>query len=337
MTSQTDTTHNEIRIGIDIGGTFTDFVTLEVNTGRLSSFKLPSTSENPARAVLEGLDRIVAQLDPYKSYTLNITHGSTVATNALLERKGAQTALITTYGFRDVLQIGRQNRPALYDLNVDPPPALVPDRLRFDVQERIDSYGEIVQTLNLNQLNEILFKLIDENIESIAVCFLFSFLNDQHEKVCAEVMRQAGYFVSVSSEILPEYREYERTSTTVVNAYVSPILSRYLDHLQRSVTSLPNTPDQAVNRYYLRVMQSNGGVISLDEAQRNGARCILSGPAGGIVGSQVAASRQLQENSNHLNLITFDMGGTSTDVSLIDGAPKLTSEMEIGGCPIRLP
>jgi N-methylhydantoinase A len=327
----------EIRIGIDIGGTFTDFVTYHGNSGRLDAFKLPSTPEGPDKSVLNGLSWILNNLDPSREYTLKIIHGSTVATNALLERKGAHTALLTTRGFRDVLQIGRQSRPSLYDLNADPPAALVPEQLRFDVSERVDSHGEVLESLDLRELDDILLQLKTTQVESIAICFLFSFLNDQHERECAEVLRRAGYFVSVSSEILPEYREYERTSTTAINAYVSPILSRYLKNLRQSISSLSLKPGVTVNKYYLSIMQSNGGVISLEDAQRSGARCILSGPAGGVVGAQMTARRDLQDDTDHHKLITFDMGGTSTDVSLIDDVPRITSDMHIGGSPIRLP
>ena len=316
-----------LRIGIDIGGTFTDFVIYEAGTGKITTFKLLTDATNPARTMLQGLGKV---LDHQPA---QIIHGSTVATNALLERKGAHTALITTRGFKDVLEIGRQNRPSLYDWSVAPPPPLVPSDLRFDVDERVDSTGNVIIPLDLQQLSEILKNLAFNNIEAVAVCLLFSFLHPQHEQMIADELREAGYHVSVSSEILPEYREYERISTTVVNSYVSPLMARYLSTLQ-----------DALPRTNLQIMQSNGGMINIPEARSNGVRCILSGPAGGIVGAQHTASKVKQagisgssDPNDVIKIITFDMGGTSTDVSLIKGQPVLTTDAVVGGCPIHLP
>jgi N-methylhydantoinase A len=310
-----------LRIGIDIGGTFTDFVVHDSEKDSIITFKLLSDPNNPARTVLQGLDQI--DLDP----SAKIIHGSTVATNALLERKGACTALVTTFGFKDVIQIARQNRPSLYDWTLRPPPALVPPELRVEVHERIDHNGYVLLRLDPAELDEIINSFNLQQVESVAVCLLFSFLHPAHEQLIVNKLRSAGYLVSASSEILPEYREYERTSTTVVNAYVSPILDRYISTLE---SALPNSS--------LQMMQSNGGMISLAEAKRNGARCILSGPAGGIVGAQnIARTALCDQVGEVLKLITFDMGGTSTDVSLIDGQPGLTTDSSVGGYPIHLP
>jgi N-methylhydantoinase A len=314
-----------LRVGIDIGGTFTDFVAYDPQTGGIDTFKLPSDTSNPASTVLLGLKRLSPNLAG------QIIHGSTVATNALLERKGARTALVTTRGFKDVLQIARQNRPNLYDWTVKPAPPLVPSELRLEMDERVDYLGNVLQSLDASQVQDLLPVLHQNNVESVAICFLFSFLYPYHEQIVAHQLRQAGLLVSASSEILPEFREFERTSTTVVNAYVSPILDRYLTALE---TALPASS--------LQIMQSNGGMISVKEAKRNGSRCILSGPAGGVVGAQSIARSIMDENpgefnSRSLKLITFDMGGTSTDVSLIDGQPHLTTEASVGGCPIHLP
>ena len=306
-------------IGIDIGGTFTDFVVYRPQNGTIETFKLLSTPGNPAEAVLEGLRRIP------EAAQATITHGSTVATNALLERKGARTALVTTQGFRDVLQIGRQNRPSLYDWNADPPPPLIPAEWRFEVNERVDHNGQVLQALDLAQLPSLAAALQSAQISSVAVCLLFSFLRPEHELAITQVLRAAGFAVSPSCEVLPEYREYERTSTTAVNAYVSPVLDRYLRFLEG-----------ALPQANLRIMQSNGGMISLAEAGRNGVRCILSGPAGGVVGSQHIA-RLVTPSGQPLRMLTFDMGGTSTDVSLIAGEPRLTTESVVGGCPISIP
>jgi N-methylhydantoinase A len=317
-----------LRVGIDIGGTFTDFVVFDPNEGTLRTFKLLSTPADPAEAVLQGLRRIQAEAD---SPVLSVIHGSTVATNALLERKGAAAVLVTTRGFGDVLQIGRQNRPALYDLFADPPPPLIPADMRFEVDERVDSEGNVVKVLDDHDVEEVVKKVIGQGVKSAAVCLLFSFLHPEHEQALAERLRAEGILVSLSSEILPEYREYERMSTTAVNAYVSPILDRYLSHLEAELPAGMN----------LRVMQSNGGNISLGEARRFGVRCILSGPAGGVVGcnyvARQASAGEDSSASNAVRVITFDMGGTSTDVSLIDGKPQVTTEAVIGGCPIRIP
>lgn len=316
-----------LRIGIDIGGTFTDFVIYEAGTGKITTFKLLTDATNPANTVLQGLGKV---LDHQPA---QIIHGSTVATNALLERKGARTALITTRGFKDVLQIGRQNRPSLYDWSVKPPPPLVPSDLRLEVDERIDATGNVLRPLDVDQMGEILQILATNQIESVAVCLLFSFLHPQHEHLIAEKLRNAGYHVSVSSEILPEYREYERTSTTVVNSYVSPMMARYLSTLQ-----------EALSDSNLQIMQSNGGMINIPEARSNGVRCILSGPAGGIVGARHIATkvkqvgqREIDATEQPVKIITFDMGGTSTDVSLIKGQPVLTTDAVVGGYPIHLP
>jgi len=313
-----------MRIGIDIGGTFTDFVIFNPVNGKIETFKLLSTPQDPSLVVVNGLERI---FEKYGRKAV-VIHGSTVATNALLERKGASCALITTRGFGDVLQIGRQNRPSLYDLFADPAPPLVPSRLRLEVDERIDSLGKTLKKLDPNQVEDLIPVLTASNIKSVAVCFLFSFLQPEHEILVTEKLRAAGFLVSASNEILPEYREYERLSTTVVNAYVSPVMEHYLSHLEEKVAL--TAPDVS-----LQVMQSNGGIIQPSEARRFGVRCILSGPAGGLVASQVIAS--LASPHEKLQVITFDMGGTSTDVSLIDGVPQITTEAVISGNPIHIP
>jgi len=328
---------SSIRIGIDIGGTFTDFVVYDQDTRRLETFKLISTPKNPAQAVLNGLRRIDALK---KSSEIEIIHGSTVATNALLERKGARTALVTTRGFRDVLQIGRQNRPALYDLSFEMPPPLVPETMRLEVDERVQHNGLVQKALDPSDVEAVLSHLSAFHPDSVAVCLLFSFLYPAHEQMLADRLREQGYFVSLSSEILPEYREYERTATTVVNAYVSPVLDKYLRYLESGLVGIA---EHSTRR--LRVMQSNGGAISPGEARRKGVQCILSGPAGGIIGSQFIAQVANRSSAPSLEgtlretakLITFDMGGTSTDVSLIDGSPRITTEASIGDLPVRIP
>ncbi|HNB51884.1 MAG TPA: hydantoinase/oxoprolinase family protein, partial [Anaerolineales bacterium] len=324
-----------LRIGIDTGGTFTDFVVFDPTTGALTTFKLPSTPENPALAVLEGIAQISKPAnEPTQSPHLQITHGSTVATNALLERKGARTALITTRGFRDVLAIGRQNRPILYDLTPTLPPPLVPDDLRFEVTERVDSQGQVLTSLSETEIKNLLTHFSQPtnqptdqpipnsqspipNIESIAICLLFSFLHPEHEQRLAETLRAAGYFVSASHEILPEYREYERTATTVVNAYVSPIMDRYLGQLEETLAN-PQENTHPSSLITLHIMQSNGGLLTPAQARREAVRCILSGPAGGIVAAQNLPHESASQLTNHptdqpinqspSSLLTFDMG-----------------------------
>jgi N-methylhydantoinase A len=316
-------------VGIDIGGTFTDFVIYDRDTNAIQTFKLLSTPDDPAEAVLEGLRSIQKGAG---ARTLGIIHGSTVATNALLERRGAPVALVTTSGFGDVLQIGRQNRPALYDFFADPPTSLVPVDLRFEVDERVDHEGHVLKPLDKHEVDAVVEKVLEQGVGSVAVCLLFSFLHPQHEQTIGDKLRARSIQVSLSSEILPEYREYERMSTTAVNAYVSPILDRYLAHLQ----------SEAPAEASLRVMQSNGGNISLEEARRSGVRCILSGPAGGVIACDYVARQAVTASApdgdhEKVRVITFDMGGTSTDVSLIEGHPAITTEAVVSGCPIRIP
>ena len=308
-----------MRVGIDIGGTFTDFVLFDESTGEYSTFKILSTPQAPEEAVLEGLRSF--DNDSASLSHLYIVHGSTVATNALLERKGAVTALITTEGMRDVLEIGRQNRPNIYDLFSRRPSPLVPANLRFEVAERVDHHGRPIRPLDLHSLDTLIDQLRADQIESVAVSLLFSFLYKEHEQQIGERLRQAGFSVSLSSEVLPEFREYERTSTTVVNAYVSPVMDRYLERLERESHAAD-----------FRVMQSNGGSIRASQARREAVRCVLSGPAGGVVGARTVA-----QAAGFDKLLTFDMGGTSTDVSLCVGDIQVTTESDIGGLPIRIP
>lgn len=325
-----------LRVGIDIGGTFTDFVVYNPDDGDIQRFKLLSDPSNPADTVIKGLDRIFLGGE-YGKKPAQIIHGSTVATNALLERKGAITAFITTTGFKDILQIGRQNRPELYNFFFTPSEHLTPPELCFEINERVNSHGDILLEPDLRQAQDLILALKKNQVESVAICFLFSFLRPSHEQNLAQLLREAGFHVSASSEILPEYREYERASTTAINAYVSPVLDRYLHQLE---SALPSA-------HSLRIMQSNGGNISTQEARRNGVRCILSGPAGGVIGARLTGawaneaiadfSPSIPDQAKPMKLITFDMGGTSTDVSLIDGEPQTTTDATISGYPIRIP
>ncbi len=304
-----------IRVGVDIGGTFTDFVVYDGASGTLDSFKRLSTPHSPESAVLEGLSDLQLDSDAV------IVHGSTVATNAVLERKGARTAFVTTDGFRDLLTIGRQNRESLYDFMADRPEPLVPPAGCFEVAERVGHQAQVVLPLQSRDIPELLAAVQQYGAESVALCLLFSFLRPDHEQQIATALREAGLPVSVSSELLPEFREFERASTTTLNAYVMPALDRYLGKLEAGLSSRQ-----------LLVMQSNGGRLSAAQARGQPIRVILSGPAGGVIGAVSVAGM-----AGFRQVITFDMGGTSTDVSLTTAGPPLSSEGRIGGLPLRLP
>ena len=299
-----------MRIGIDTGGTFTDFVV--VRDGRMEVFKKFSTPREPEAAILEGLHG----LEPAE-----VIHGSTVATNALLERKGARVALLTTEGFEDVLAIGRQTRRELYNIFVRRPDPLVPFELRFGVKERTLYDGAIDQNLDLDHLHTLVAALQRNGVQAAAVCLLFSFANNKHEEAVAEMLAPLGIPVSLSCRVLAEYREYERTSTTVINAYLAPLMGSYLNRLGGQL-----------GKTRLRVMQSNGGAVRARTAADLPVHTIVSGPAGGVVGAFHVASA-----CGYSNIITFDMGGTSTDVALCEGGIRVTHEAEIDGLPVGIP
>ncbi len=306
------------RIGIDTGGTFTDFVHLKEGTPVIR--KTATTPDDQSRAVGEGVRLLGA------GEAAAIAHGTTTATNALLEHRGARCALVTTRGFRDVLAIGRQNRPALYALSQHRPPPLVPEDLRFEVTERVAADGSILTPLDEHEVAGLGETLQSLDVAGVAIVFLFSFLYPEHERKAAEILREylPDARFSLSADILPEYREYERTAATVVNVYVQPIVARYLDRLERAV---------APRR--VRIMQSNGGVIGTKQAARRSARLVLSGPAGGVVGAFRLAGTALDEKAP--KILTLDMGGTSTDVALCPGEIPRTAESDIAGLPLRLP
>jgi N-methylhydantoinase A len=302
----------KIRLGVDTGGTFTDFVVVE--DGQLRMFKALSTPQDPEKAILGGLEKAGIR-------AAEVIHGSTVATNALLERKGAKTALLTTRGFEDVIVIGRQTRRDLYDIFVTRPDPLVSEEVRFGVRERVLYDGSVETPLDLEDLKGIVRRLREKQVESVAVSLLFSFANPAHENAILDELKALNIPVSLSSQVLPEYREYERTSTTVINAYLAPLMSRYLRRLQTGLSGSP-----------LRVMQSNGGAVQAQTAANAPVRTILSGPAGGVVGAF-----HIGRMCGYDNLITFDMGGTSTDVALCEGQIKVTHESEVDGMPVGIP
>jgi len=311
----------DVRLGIDVGGTFTDLVA--VVDGQVVTAKVRSTPRDQAEGVL----RVLAAGAVDAARVGAFAHGTTVATNALLERRGARTALVTTAGFRDVLEIGRQQRPALYDLAADRPPPLVPRELRFTVTERAGPHG-VLHPLDGDSLAATVAAVRDAGVESVAVCLLFSFLHPEHERRVGEALRDAlgeSVAVSLSSEVLPEFREYERFSTTVADAYLTPRLAAYLARLAREAEAggLPAP----------LLMQSSGGVIEAGRAAGHAASCVLSGPAGGVVGAAWVAGLSGEED-----LLTFDMGGTSTDVApVVGGQVQTTTEAVVAGVPIKLP
>lgn len=301
-------------VGTDTGGTFTDFVLIEED--KLIIHKVPSTPSDQSQAVADGLRAI-----PLLSDTV-ISHGSTVATNALLERKGAKTALIATDGFEDIIQIGRQARHELYALDYQAPEPLVPPDLRIGIAERIDASGAVIKKLEQGEIDRLLAILSDLNVEAISVSLLFSFLRPDHEEALKSALDllEPRPFISLSSEVLPEFREFERTSTVTVNSYVGPLVSRYLGRME----GLIGRP--------LRVMQSSGGSVTADLARRQPVRTILSGPAGGVIGASYVAN-----TAGYPHLITLDMGGTSTDVSLCPGQVQMTTTSNVGGSPVSVP
>ncbi len=301
------------RVGVDVGGTFTDFVVLVANR-RLTVRKRLSTPHDPAEAVLKGLEGLDVGPD------VPIAHGSTVATNALLERRGARVALITTRGFADVLEIGRQARPQLYDLRPTRPTALVPRALRFEVDERMDRHGRPRRALSDEQVAVVVAQVVASGATAAAVCLLFSFANPAHEQAIGRALQRAGIDVSLSSDILPEFREFERTSTTVANAYLRPVVTAYLEQLTAALGSR------------LWVMQSDGTTVPPDRLAVRPVQAVLSGPAGGIVGALAVARA-----GKRRNILTLDMGGTSTDVAFCPGAPVLETQHEIGGVVLNLP
>lgn len=306
-----------MRIGVDAGGTFTDFVVLH-DDGQLETFKLRSSRTDPARVILEGLARAAGKRK------VEVVHGSTVATNALLERKGARTAFVTTAGFEDLLEIGRQNRAELYNLTPAPRRLLADPKLCFGVRERTYHDGAIALRPTAAELARLSAKLRRARVQAVAICFLHSYQNAANERAVVKQLNAAlalnGVYLCSSHEISPEFREYERSSTTFVNAYVGPLMESYLDNLSRA------------RNYRIAIMQSNGGFLSAKAAAKHAVRTVLSGPAGGVVGALETARL-----SGFRRVLGFDMGGTSTDVSLADGAPRETTEAMVDGYPIRIP
>jgi N-methylhydantoinase A len=326
-----------MRIAIDSGGTFTDCVF--VRDGKLQIIKVASRPNAPAEAIVEAVQLASAHASS-PSETHDLVCGTTVGTNALLERRGGRVALITTAGFEDVLEIGRQARAKLYDLFLRKAEPLSPSSRRFGAKERLAADGSVVQVLTAAEIHRLLRQIKKIKPDSVALCLLFSFRNPLHERRIALKLRSAGYAVSVSHEILPEFREYERTSTTVINAYLVPVMSSYLrDTIVRISALFPHQAQKKSRKNHsrpsratVRIMQSNGGIISAEQAAREPVRTILSGPAGGVIGASHAAKLARLDKR-----ISFDMGGTSTDVALLTGELRTTSEAIVAGLPVAVP
>lgn len=308
------------RIGVDIGGTFTDLV-IQGADGHMATLKVPSTPPDFGQGIENGIRRLIE--DGVEAGTIGgIVHATTLATNAILEMKGVRTAHVTTKGFRDVLEMRRLRVPQLYDLQYVTPPPLVPRRLRFEVAERIAPTGEVRRPLDESEVRDIAFVLKAKEVEAVSICFLHSYVNPTHEREAAEILREVlgdDVYISCSSEVLPEIREYERTSTVVVNAYIGPIMDRYLGGLERRFQELGLHAS-------FHVMRSAGGTATAEAARRKPAYLIESGPAAGVI-----ACSELARLTGHSKVISFDMGGTTAKAALIENAePAQTSEFEVG-------
>ena len=316
------------RLGVDVGGTFTDLALYDTDTDSLEFAKTPSTPVNQALGVASGIRELMDRHGVSPDRIDFFIHGTTVATNTLLERKGAKTALIVTAGFRDVLQIGRQDRPDLYDWRIRRSDPLVPRHLRFEAQERVLHNGEVLAPLETGTLDDIIARVKDANVDAVAVCLLHSYANPEHEQAIGDAIRRElpDIPISLSHEILPEFKEYERMSTTTINAYVAPVMERYLRRLEESIADVGLKSD-------LYIMQSNGGTMGAETAIERPVHTILSGPAAGVIGAVAIAQQTGKPNS-----ISIDMGGTSFDVSLsYKGEVRRTQESELERLPVKVP
>jgi N-methylhydantoinase A len=316
------------RIGIDVGGTFTDFTLVDEDRGGVAFFKVPSTPHDPSEAIDHGIQGLMAEHGIAPSQIAHIGHGTTVATNLIIERKGAVCGLLTTKGFRDVLEIGRQVRPHLYDYNVIKPAPLVPRALRREVSERLSAKGAVQVPLDEDDVRAAARVLRGAGVEAVAICFLHSYRNPAHEQRARDIVREImpEAYVSISSDVLPEFREYERLSTTALNATVGPRMERYLQRF------LDRVADAGIACEPFTI-HSNGGLMSVQTVRHYPVRTCLSGPAAGVVGAAVVG-----RIAGFPEIVTFDVGGTSTDVSLIHGGkPVFTSNRQVAGYPVKTP
>lgn len=314
------------RIGVDAGGTFTDVCLFEEESGAIRVTKVSSTPADPSRAIAAGVAAILAEAG--EGEVAYFAHGTTVATNTLIQGRGAATGLITTAGFRDILEIGRQRRPDLYDLQADKPEPLVRRDRRLEVAERVLHDGTVERALDEGEVRAAVRRLRAIGVRAVAVCFLYSYLYPQHEQIVGRMLREEfpEAYASISHEVLPEFREYERLSTTVINGYLGPVMASYLANLRPQLARIGV-------KVAPHITQSNGGIISFEAAERHPVRTVLSGPSSGVVGALAVARL-----AGMADLITFDMGGTSTDVSLVArGEPRLTGEKEVEGYPVKTP
>lgn len=317
----------KIRIGVDVGGTNTDICAIDENTGKLMVYKLPSSLYDQSEAVVEGIKAISDEYDFSGNDVSRFIHGTTVATNAILEGRGAKTALVTTKGFRDLLEIGRQRRPDLYNLQTDKPRTLISRDLRYEVDERTDYKGEVLTELHEEEIECIISECKEKGVEAVAIMLLNSYVNPQNENKISEIFKKhyPNIFLTVSGDLSKQFREYERLCGTVINSFVGPEVKKYMNNLKKTLE------DNDIHKIYIN--HSNGGLMSIDESVKYPVKTALSGPAAGVVGT-----RYITELIGENNLITVDIGGTSTDISLvIDGKFESSDEKTISGYPVRIP
>ncbi|MDH3394217.1 MAG: hydantoinase/oxoprolinase family protein, partial [Desulfobulbaceae bacterium] len=304
-----------LKLGVDTGGTFTDFILLTPDG--IQTYKTPSTPDDPARAIMAGVRHFFGQLPE----ELEVVHGTTVGTNAFLERKGAKTLLVTTHGFEDILFIGRQSRSHLYDLNIERPAVIISPEQCIGVKERLRADGSVQTPMGKSIGKRLRAFCRQQGAESVVICLLHSYANPVHEQLLQKMLAPLDVPITLSSEILPEFREYERLTTTLINGYLAPVVASYIERL---AAQLQGTP--------LSIQQSNGGVLPAEGIAGRAVHTVLSGPAGGVRGAF-----HIAEEMGIRRIITFDMGGTSTDVSLCDGKPTLTRDYRIDEYPVRVP
>ena len=316
------------KIGVDVGGTFTDVSLLGERDGVVVVHKVPSTPDDPSKAIMRGIVEILQMQGISPDRISYLAHGTTVATNAIIEQKGGKVGLLTTKGFRDLLEIGRQTRPRLYDLQLDYPPPLVPRDLRLEVTERLRHTGEVAIPLDEEAVQSQLRKLKENAVDAVVICLLYSYLNPFHEARVREMVRKhmADVYISASHEVLPEFREYERLSTTILNAFLMPVMDTYLLNFEREVERIGIHASPRIN-------QCNGGIMSVGTARKFPIRTALSGPSAGVIGANF-----IGDAIDRQNLITFDMGGTSTDVCLLEeGVSPMSNDRWVGGYPAKIP
>lgn len=316
------------KIGVDVGGTFTDVFLLNETTGQLAVHKVSSSPENPSKAIINGVSEILRIQGIPPDQVTYLAHGTTVATNAIIEQRGGKVGLLTTQGFRDLLEIGRQMRPRLYDLYLDYPPPLVTRDLRLEVKERVLHRGEVFIPLDESSVRDQIQKLKENRVDAVVICLLYSYLNPSHEARIKEMVQQAmpDVYISVSHEVLPEFREYERLSTTTLNASLMPVMDTYLRNFQKEARQIGILVSPRIN-------QCNGGVMNVETACQFPIRTALSGPSAGVIGALFVGNE-----INKMDLITFDMGGTSTDVCLLEkGVSSISNDRWVGGYPAKIP